>query len=159
MTVSAEEFKQALQLWASSVAVVTTHSNAEGNQGMTVTAFSSVSMEPPQILVCINEKAETGDTIQNTQHFAVNVLTEAQEAVSNEFAGGASQQQRFANVAWQVGATGVPILTDALMVLECQVVNKVHAGTHWILIAEVVNTVVSTGQPILYFSGKYRYLT
>ncbi|TSA41361.1 MAG: flavin reductase [Methylococcaceae bacterium] len=159
MTVSAEDFKQALQLWGSSVAVVTTHSKTEGNQGMTVTAFSSVSVEPPQILVCLNEKAETGDTIQTTQYFAVNVLTEAQEAVSNEFAGGASQQQRFANVAWQVGTTGVPILSDALMVLECQVVNKVRAGTHWILIAEVVNTVVSTGQPLLYFSGKYRQLT
>ena len=63
MTVTADEFKKALQLWASGVTVVTTQSEKFGVQGMTVTAFSSVSVEPPQVLVCINDRADTGDGI------------------------------------------------------------------------------------------------
>ncbi|MCX7098221.1 MAG: flavin reductase family protein [Methylococcales bacterium] len=158
MTVSVDDFKKALQLWASGVAVVTTSSEEFGVQGMTVTAFSSVSVNPPQILVCINESADTGSGIFASQCFAVNVLKSGQQDLSNQFAGGASQQQRFENTDWGVGLTGAPILNDTLMSLDCKVVEQVQAGTHWIIIGEVQEAVCRSGEPLLYYSGAYRQL-
>jgi flavin reductase (DIM6/NTAB) family NADH-FMN oxidoreductase RutF len=158
MTVSVDDFKKALQQWASGVTVVTTSSEKFGVQGMTVTAFSSVSVNPPQILVCINESADTGVGIHESRYFAVNVLNSDQQDLSNQFAGGSSQQQRFENTDWQVGITGAPILNNSLMSLDCKVVEKMLAGTHWIIIGEVQECVCRSGEPLLYYSGAYRQL-
>ncbi len=158
MTVSIDDFKKALQLWASGVTVVTTHSEQFGLQGMTATAFSSVSVDPPQILVCINDAADTGSGIQESGYFAVNILKSDQQEISNQFAGGASQEQRFDNTSWTPGITGAPILTNSLMSLDCKVVEKVRAGTHWIIIAEVQDSICRSGEPLLYYCGAYRKL-
>jgi flavin reductase (DIM6/NTAB) family NADH-FMN oxidoreductase RutF len=158
MTVSVDDFKKALQQWASGVTVVTTSSEKFGVQGMTVTAFSSVSVNPPQILVCINDSADTGVGIHESRYFAVNVLNSDQQDLSNQFAGGSSQQQRFENTDWQVGITGAPILNNSLMSLDCKVVEKMLAGTHWIIIGEVQECVCRSGEPLLYYSGAYRQL-
>lgn len=158
MTVSADDFKSALQLWASGVTVVTTQSEKFGVQGMTVSAFSSVSVNPPQILVCINDTADTGEGISDSECFAVNVLTTEQQNASNQFAGGSSQAQRFVDNAWSVAVTGAPLLNNSLMSLDCTVVEKVRAGTHWIIIGEVQASVCGTGEPLLYYRGAYRQL-
>jgi flavin reductase (DIM6/NTAB) family NADH-FMN oxidoreductase RutF len=158
MTVSVDDFKNALQLWASGVTVVTTHSEKFGVQGMTATAFSSVSVNPPQILVCINESADTGQGIFASGCFAVNVLKSGQHTTSNQFAGGSSQEQRFADADWQAGVTGAPVLNDSLMSLECTLVEKVLAGTHWIIIGEVQQAVCRDGDPLLYYRCGYRQL-
>lgn len=158
MAVAADDFKKAMKWWASGVCVVTTQSEQMGIQGMTVTAFSSVSVEPPQILVCLNDSAETGEGIMESNFFAVNVLNTAQQEVSNQFAGGSSQQQRFENTPWEAGITGAPILTESLMSLECKVVERVRAGTHWIVIGEVQESMLRSGEPLLYFHGAYRQL-
>lgn len=159
MTVSADEFKNALRLWASGVTVVTTQSEQYGVQGMTVSAFSSVSVNPPLVLVCINTNADTGDGLFASGSFAVNVLSTEQQNTSNQFAGGSSQEQRFADNAWSTLKTGAPILNDSLMSLDCTVVEKVQAGTHWIVIGEVQASVCRDGEPLLYYSGSYRQLT
>jgi len=158
MTVSVDDFKKALQLWASGVSVVTTSSEKFGIQGMTVTAFSSVSINPPQILVCINDSADTGVGIHESKYFAVNVLKSDQQDLSNQFAGGSNQQQRFENTDWKAGITGAPILNNSLMSLDCKVVEKVLAGTHWIIIGEVQECVCRSGDPLLYYRGAYRQL-
>ena len=158
MTVSVDDFKKALQLWASGVAVVTTSSEKFGIQGMTVTAFSSVSVNPPQILVCINDSADTGVGIHESKYFAVNILKSDQQDLSNQFAGGSNQQQRFENADWKAGITGAPILNNSLMSLDCKVVEKVLAGTHWIIIGEVQECVCRSGGPLLYYRGAYRQL-
>lgn len=159
MAVEANEFKSALQLWASGITVITTTTERLGNQGMTATSFCSVSLEPPQILVCINQHADTGDGIEESSYFAVNILSAEQEEVSNQFAGGASQDERFANVSWQKGICGMPILNDSLASLECKVVEKVKAGTHWIVIGEVRDVVCRSGSPLLYYRSGYRILS
>ncbi|MFA5017783.1 MAG: flavin reductase family protein [Methylobacter sp.] len=158
MTVGVDDFKKAMQLWASGVTVVTTYSEKFGLQGMTVTAFSSVSINPPQVLVCINESADTGTGIQESQCFAVNVLSSTQQDVSNQFAGGSSQEQRFENTPWTKGITGAPILDNSIMSLECKVIEKIHAGTHWIIIGEVQDSVCRSGKPLLYYQGAYQQL-
>ncbi len=158
MTVEADDFKKALQHWASGVTVVTTKSVDSTPRGMTVTAFSSVSVDPPQILVCLNDIADTGDGIRESGFFAVNVLCSDQQDVSNQFAGGGSQQQRFANVAWHEGNTGAPVLDASLVSIECKVVEQVRAGTHWIVIGEVQEVTCREGDPLLYFKSAYREL-
>ena len=159
MAITSDEFRQAMQLWASGVAVVTSRSERFGLRGMTVTAFSSVSAEPPQILVCLNQAADTGENIDQNQKFAVNILQADQQAVSNNFSGGSSQEDRFANTQWSVGATGVPVLDDSLVSLECKVIEKVRAGTHWVVIGEIDAVTCRSGEPLLYFSGDYRHLS
>lgn len=158
MSIDANQFKSALKLWASGVSVVTTTSIHQQHKGMTVSAFSSVSLDPPQILVCLNQGSDTGSTILESRYFAVNILAGHQEDVSNLFAGATSHEQRFATVAWQPGSTGVPLLTMSLASLECRVVQQVQAGSHWVLIGEVENVVCRSGEPLLYYSGGYRQL-
>lgn len=158
MAVNSGDFKKALQLWASGVAVVTSQSKKYGVRGMTVTAFCSVSAEPPQILVCLNQSADTGENIDQNQCFAVNILSDRQQDVSNNFSGGRSQEERFANTPWHTGITGVPILDDSLMTLECKITEKVRAGTHWILVGEVQEVTCRAGEPLLYFRSHYREL-
>lgn len=159
MNVTTAEFKQALQMWASGVSVVTTRSEKFGLQGMTVTAFSSVSVEPPQVLICINESADTGEGIAASQCFAVNILRSDQQSVSGQFSGGCSQEERFAGTPWSLGQTGAPILDDSLMSLDCRVVERTRAGTHWIIIGEVAESFRRRGEPLLYYRGAYRELT
>ena len=159
MAVSEQEFKDTLKLWASGVTVVTAKSDQEGLKGMTATSFSSVSLEPPQVLVCIHEKADTGKAIFDNEKFAINILTSEQQETSNQFAGSSSQEERFANSRWQEGENGAPILTDALASLECRLVQQVKAGTHWIVIGEVEKVSQKDGAPLLYFDSAYRELS
>jgi len=156
MTVNDQDFKQALKLWASGVTVVTAQTEQCGIKGMTATSFTSVSVDPPQVLVCLNQTADTGDAVLEGKSFAVNILTAEQQEVSNQFAGGASQEQRFANVKWHAGQTGSPIFDDALVSLECKVVQQVRAGTHWVVIGEVQKVSCRTGEPLLYYNSAYR---
>jgi flavin reductase (DIM6/NTAB) family NADH-FMN oxidoreductase RutF len=158
MSVDASQFKNALKLWASGVTVVTAQSEQQGLKGMTATSFSSVSVDPPQILVCLNQNTDTGAVVLEQKHFAVNILSSEQQEVSNQFAGGSSQEERFDASAWEVGEYGAPVLTESLASLECIVVDQVLAGTHWIVIAEVQKVVCRSGDPLLYYNGAYRQL-
>ena len=126
---------------------------------MTATSFSSVSLDPPQILVCINKTADTGDAVLEGKTFAVNILKADQQEISNQFAGGASQEERFANVAWHEGETGSPVIDDALASLECTVVDQVQAGTHWVIIGEVQAVSCHDGEPLMYYNSGYRELS
>lgn len=156
MGVEAKQFKNALKLWASGVTVVTTLSRENQPKGMTATAFSSVSLEPPQILVCLNQATDTGAALLESRRFAVNILSEAQEDVSNQFAGSTTQEQRFAAVPWQAGENDAPVLSDALAALECRVVQQIQAGSHWVVIGEVERVVCRDGDPLLYYHSAYR---
>jgi len=158
MPVNDQEFKNALKLWASGVTVVTAQTESLGLKGMTATSFSSVSMDPPQILVCINKTADTGDAVLEGKTFAVNILKADQQEISNQFAGGASQEERFANVEWHEGETGSPVIDDALASIECTVVDQVLAGTHWVVIGEVQAVTCREGNPLLYYNSGYREL-
>ncbi len=155
MAIDDQGFKDALKLWASGVTVVTSNSEKHGLKGMTATSFSSVSLEPPQILVCINKSADTGDAVLEGKSFAVNILNSEQQEVSNQFAGGANQEDRFANITWHKGETGSPVFDNALASIECTVVEQVIAGTHWVIIGEVQNATCNSGKPLLYFDSSY----
>ncbi|MCK5190635.1 MAG: flavin reductase family protein [Methylococcales bacterium] len=159
MSVNEHDFKNALKLWASGVTVVTSKTEKNGLKGMTATSFTSVSLDPPQILVCINKTADTGDAVLEGKSFAINILKADQQDISNQFAGSTSQEQRFANVNWHEGETGSPVIDDALASIECTVVQQVLAGTHWVIIGEVQSVSCRTGEPLLYYNSAYRELT
>ena len=158
MSVSDNEFKQALSMWASGVTVVTSQSQQYGLQGMTVTGFSSVSMQPPQVLVCLNKNADTLNSLQASSTFGVNVLSLQQESASNQFAGGSTQTQRFLDHAWHAADNGAPLLKGSLVCLACRVVEKVSAGSHWVIIGEIEHIECGEGSPLLYYRGAYRQL-
>lgn len=158
MTIDVDSFKKALQNWASGVTVVTTKTDRFGCQGMTATAFSSVSASPPLVLVCLNKSADTVDGIKESQCFAVNILNSDQQEVSNSFAGGSTQEERFKSVIWSEAATGAPILDSSLASLDCRVVNQVFAGSHWVIIGEVHDAICRSGEPLLYYQGAYQTL-
>lgn len=158
MTITANEFKNALQYWASGVTVVTTESESFGLLGMTASSFSSVSMEPPQILVCVNKTVSSAEGINESGVFAVNILTSEQEAVSNLFANPSSYADRFSSTPHEPGKTGAPLLTESMASIECTVVEQISAASHWIIIGEVQNTVLRSGDPLLYYKAGYRQL-
>lgn len=158
MPISEQDFKATLKLWASGVSVVTTHNKKDGAKGLTATSFSSVSLEPMQILICLNKLAEASLAVIANNTFAVNILSTEQTDLSKRFAGAASQQQRFAATNWHLGENGSPIIADSLASLECTTTKQISAGSHWVIIAEVQTTTCQQLSPLLYYNHSYRKL-
>ena len=160
MTVSPADFRNALGSFATGVTVITVDHEGEVH-GMTANAFSSVSLDPPLILVCVNHKARTHAHLHARQRFGVNVLAKDQRAISEYYAlATASHQeaQRKAGARFDRTPQGTPILHGALAYLECRLHTAHDAGDHTIFIAEVEDVVVHHGDPLLYFRGAYRDL-
>ena len=123
---------------------------------MTVSAFSSVSAEPPMILVCINTDSASHDAIVNAERFSVNILGEEQDGIARTFAGmsGLSGAGRFADGNWQ-DSGGVPALADALQSVICRPVIRERAGSHTVLIGQVVaaSQAREDGMPLINYCG------
>ncbi|HMG35689.1 MAG TPA: flavin reductase family protein [Blastocatellia bacterium] len=155
MAVDKDEFRNAMSRFASGVTVVTAVN--EGRPwGMTVSAFSSVSLEPPLVLVCIDKKASGHSCLAEGCNFAVNVLSEEQEHLSRRFA--TRDADRFSEVAYTVRDSGVPLIDEAIAKIECRVVQAYPGGDHTIVVGEVVSTEVAEGKPLAYFRGGYHTL-
>jgi len=155
MAVDPSLFKQALAQWASGVTIVTTKT-AAGYAGMTASAFSSVSADPPIILVCINQSAESCALVAEAGYFAVNILESGQQDASNRFASFKDKETRFDAVAWSAAPSGAPFLDESMCSLDCKVVNQVQAGSHIVFFGEVQHVVNRDGNPLLYYRGGYR---
>ena len=156
MPVSKDEFRSAMSRFASGVTVVTTRDAANQPSGITVSAFASLSLEPPLVLVCIDKRASIHDLLAEGRHFAVNVLAEDQEILSRRFA--SRDADRFSGTGYADGMTGVPILSDVLTAIECRVVHTYPGGDHTIVVGEVEHAVVRDGKPLAYFRGGYSEL-
>lgn len=159
--IDAHTMRDTLRLWASGVAVVTTQCEDQ-RAGMTVSAFNSLSLEPPLILVCLYKTTTTAKTIHECGHFAVSFLSEDQAYIADRFAGRVPLQEnedRFDGIALHTAVTGAPVLSDALAWLDCRV-EQVHDGsTHWIVIGEVMAAGRRDGEaPLVYFNRNYRSL-
>jgi flavin reductase (DIM6/NTAB) family NADH-FMN oxidoreductase RutF/pimeloyl-ACP methyl ester carboxylesterase len=153
----ARALRDALGCFATGVTVVTATAPDGTPIGLTANSFTSVSLDPPLLLVCIALGARSAAAIQAADHFAVNVLQIGQQPASNIFAG--QGQDRFASTAWEKGETGAPMLTGSLGAFECAR-HAVHdGGDHIILVGRVVRAVFDARRdPLLYFRGKYRRL-
>jgi Conserved protein/domain typically associated with flavoprotein oxygenases, DIM6/NTAB family len=154
MAVSKDEFRTALSRFASGVTVVTTRDASGHLHGITVSAFCSVSLDPPLILVCIERETGSHHAFQEAGRFVVNFLHEGQKDISNHFA--SHLDDKFSAVEYQPGISGLPVLTDSLATLECRLAHSYEGGDHTIFVGEVERTRVKEGNPLLYFHGNYR---
>jgi len=157
MPIDKDLFRAVLGRFASGVTIVTT-TDADGrDQGMTVSAFSSLSLEPPLVLVCIDHNASVWPAFECAEHFAINILGSQQEALSRRFS--SRDGDRFAGVGFTRGTTGVALLDDTLASVECVVTSRVPHGDHSILVGSVEGGAARDLQPLLYYRGGYASLT
>jgi flavin reductase (DIM6/NTAB) family NADH-FMN oxidoreductase RutF len=139
------------------VTVATVLDAAGAPHGMTANSFTSVSLDPPLVLVCVDHRARILDHFRASKHFGVNVLAEHQRALSAHFA--RSGYDRFDGVSWHAGKTGVPLLPGVLSAMECEIQQVLDVGDHAIMIGEVVHAACADGKPLVYFASKYRALS
>jgi flavin reductase (DIM6/NTAB) family NADH-FMN oxidoreductase RutF len=159
-TFSAKEFRSTVGAFATGVTVVTTRGE-EHAYGMTANAFSSVSLDPPLILVCVINPSEGAEHIASNGVFAVNILSVAQEPLSRYFASRDRPKGRdaFAEVPHRFAASGSPILEGSAAFLDCRLHTTHEAGDHLIFIGEVLELEVNGGhEPLLFHGGGYRLL-
>jgi flavin reductase (DIM6/NTAB) family NADH-FMN oxidoreductase RutF len=157
MSVTQVEFRKALGSFATGITVITLDSEGEVH-GMTANAFTSVSLDPMLVLVCVDQRASTHAHLHAKKRFGVNVLAESQRVISEYYARPGRTHDKAAEEA---GATfdrtkhGTPVLHGALAYLECKLHSAQDAGDHTIFIAEVEDVVVRDGRPLLYFGSRY----
>lgn len=155
--VSPADFRAVLGRFATGVTVVTTRTAAGEPAGLTVNSFTSVSLDPPLILFCLDRAAGSFPAFESGEGFAVNILGAGQEQTSNRFAD--PQADRFVVDPTEVWESGAPILRDALAALDCAVHARHDGGDHMILVGRVLRLqVLAEGEPLLYWRGSYRQL-
>jgi 3-hydroxy-9,10-secoandrosta-1,3,5(10)-triene-9,17-dione monooxygenase reductase component len=155
--IDAATFRHALGRFPSGVTVVTVRGADGRDFGMTVSAFASVSLKPPLVLVCIGDDATIAGAVAAAGHLAVSVLAEHQDALAQKFAD--TDADRFADTAVTRGTTGVALLDGAAAHLECAIVARHRGGDHTIVVGEVLAaTAVEDGRPLVYQRGAYRRL-
>jgi len=155
-----DEFRRVLSHFCSGVTVITTWDAQGRPTGLTASAFTSVSLDPPLILVCVAYKAQSYQALADGSRFAVNVLAHDQETVSNRFATSpvADPSEKFTGIGYRPGALGLPVLKDSLAELECATVHAYPAGDHTIFVGrvEAAECHGDAGlEPLLYYRGKY----
>ncbi|MBK8025658.1 MAG: flavin reductase family protein [Chloroflexi bacterium] len=163
MPIDAASMRDTLRFWASGVSVVTTaHDDENGHHiaGMTVSAFNSLSLEPPLVLTCLNKDTTSAHLIKASGLLAVSILTSEQAYLSDRFAGRvplASNEDRFDGIPIFTAVTGAPILRGALAWLDCHVRTIQDGSTHWIVISEVLAAghIDASAVPLLYYNRAY----
>ncbi|HWH24948.1 MAG TPA: flavin reductase family protein [Candidatus Limnocylindria bacterium] len=155
-------YRDVLARFVTGVTVVTTLENPDGERqpwGTTVNSFTGISLEPPLVMVSIGRERSIHPIIERTARFAVNILGETSQALSDCFAGAPSTLPReaFCNAEYALGTCGLPILGEAIAYVGCQVDQRIEAGDHTIYLGRVVEagTRDESGWPLLYFRRRY----
>jgi flavin reductase (DIM6/NTAB) family NADH-FMN oxidoreductase RutF len=156
VSIDQTQFRHILGHFASGVTVVTTCRQGFCH-GITVSAFCSLSLTPPLVLVCIDHRNTSHQLLEEAGIFAVNMLAEDGELLSRHFA--SREENKFATIAHHFGETGAPLLDGALATLECRLVDRFPGGDHSIFVGEVLSgSAREDTDPLLYFRGGYRQL-
>ncbi len=156
MSIEPNEFREALSRFASGVTVLTCRDIEGKLHGITVSAFCSVSLEPPLVLSCIDRSAGTHDALHQDMAYVVNVLKATQQPLSDRFASPVAD--RFTGVDIRMSENEIPILEGSLAALECRLRYSYDGGDHTIFVGEVERTHLSDGSALLYHRGGYRVL-
>lgn len=150
-----DTFKAAMRRLAASVSIVVAKGD-EGPVGMAATSITSLTADPPAVLVCVNRMTSLHALLVPTAPLSVNLLARHHREVSMAFGGGTPREERFKVGDWQEGANGLPALADAQANLECVIDAMLAYGTHSIVIARVIRAQVSdTVAPLVYQDGGY----
>lgn len=155
MPLDQDAFRAVLGRFASGVTIVTVRGENGRDYGMTVSAFSSVSLEPPLVMVCIGEESSLKPMIAAATHYGVSILASEQEPLSRRFA---AHGERFDGVGFSRGENGMALIDGALAFMECRIVARHPAGDHTIVIGEVEAASVVDARPLLYYRGGYAQL-
>jgi 3-hydroxy-9,10-secoandrosta-1,3,5(10)-triene-9,17-dione monooxygenase reductase component len=153
MPVDPTDFRRALGQFVTGVTVVTTRDPAGRPLGLTANAFCSVSLNPPQVLVCVGSYSETHAGFRDFGFFGVSILSEDQEDISRCFA--RTGDDKFGTVALVPGQHGVLLVPGAVAHIECRVAAAYPGGDHTIYLGDVVGLAVFPGRPLLYHEGAY----
>lgn len=160
--VDGDEIRAAMRYWATGVAIVSTLKNQE-QHGMTVNSFTSISLNPPFIVVTLENTARTYNLIKASGVFGVTILSSKQEVISNRFAGRDTENKdRFDGIKTETLSTGSPFIKGGMAYFDCRVTSSHPAGTNTLIVAEVIATKIDTetnlDDPLLYYSREYRQL-
>ncbi|HEX2240893.1 MAG TPA: flavin reductase family protein, partial [Actinomycetota bacterium] len=135
---------------------VVTVAESSSQHGMTASAFASVSLEPPRVLVCLDKASRTNELLASLKKFAVNILAMGQEDIARAFA--RTGEKPFAEAGFVTGVTGAALLEGTLGWIECSLFDRIDAGDHHIVIGDVLACEARSGEPLVYFSRDYRSL-
>ena len=152
-TETRRNLRDAFGRFATGVTVVTTRQPDGIPRGFTANSFTSVSLDPPLLLICVGKAALSCETFAKADHFTVNILSDAQKDVSGLFA--SQSAEKFDIAKWRPDIHGMPVIDDALASFSCARHRLVDAGDHLILIGRVVDHVAREGQPLGYYRGSY----
>lgn len=156
MSLDADAFRAVMGRFATGVTIVTATDTEGVDHGMTVSAFSSLSLNPPLVLICIEHSASMHALLLETSHFAVNILSAAQEEIARRFA--QTGAQRFTGIGFTRGDRDLPILSDVLAYVECRRIAVHEGGDHTVIVGETEAAVVRDGKPLLYYRGGFAQL-
>src|SRR3990172_8457568 len=156
MPIDKTELRRVMGHFPTGVTVVTTISKAGKLYGLTVNSFTSVSLVPPLVLVCVDKSAESYPCFEESKYFTVNFLAADQEDLSRRFA--TTGGDKFEGVGYRMGANQAPILNRVLAYLECKVVGAYEGGDHTIYVGEVDQSETREAKPLLFYRGGYRNL-
>jgi flavin reductase (DIM6/NTAB) family NADH-FMN oxidoreductase RutF len=154
MPVEAADFKRAMAQFATGITIVTTRNDAGEPLGLTVNAFSSVSLDPPLVLVCIDNRSEANAGFRASRAFGVSVLAEHQEEWSRRFS--IPGPAKFADGSFTTSRHGLLLVPDALAHIECRVAAAHAAGDHTVYVGEVLALATRPGRPLVYHGSAYR---
>ena len=159
-SVDPEQMRNALRRYASGVTVVT--AELDGVQyGITVTAFASISLEPPTVMVSINNESPLSTAILTSEHFAVHLLSHSQRYLAERFALPVSSDTKYTEVPFAHAASGAPILSGSLATLDCILAQTLAVGSHTVMFGRVVHVErsESDASPLVYYNRDYRSIT
>jgi flavin reductase (DIM6/NTAB) family NADH-FMN oxidoreductase RutF len=154
--VTSEEFRRACGRFATGVTIATVFDKEGIPHGLTVSSFTSVSLHPPLILICLGHAVTVIEAFRAAQYFGINVLSDSQQKLSEKFA--RKGHDRFGGVEWERGESGVPLLPDVIAAIECKIQQRFTSGDHDIFVGEMVRGRVAEGEPLIYFASHYRQL-
>jgi flavin reductase (DIM6/NTAB) family NADH-FMN oxidoreductase RutF len=154
--IDSDTYRRLLSRFASGIAIITAR-DGERDVGMTVSAFCSVSLSPPLVLVCVDHSASMHDLLLGHPKLGISIMACEHEAECRRFAD-KNETQRFEGASFTRGESGVALLDDAMSCLECQLVHHCEAGDHTIFIAQVERGAMRDGQPLLYYRGQFAQL-
>jgi flavin reductase (DIM6/NTAB) family NADH-FMN oxidoreductase RutF len=150
--ISPHSFRRACAQFATGVCVATVFD--ERPLGLTINSFTSVSLRPPIVLICLDREANLTDRFRRQHVFAVNVLSESQREISATFA--MKPDDRFADIAWHRTERGAPVIEGTLAVIECRLIRVLPVGDHDVLFGEALGAVVADDlDPLGYFRSRY----
>jgi 3-hydroxy-9,10-secoandrosta-1,3,5(10)-triene-9,17-dione monooxygenase reductase component len=148
------DFRRLMGFWATGVSVVTSHGH-EGPAGATANALSSLSLEPPLALVCFDLSSRTLAAVRDSERFCINMLSARQEAISRLFATKKSQEEKFAEIDYEL-VHSAPVIEDCLAYLVCGLDSELRRGDHVIAIGQVLSGAINEDvSPLLFYRSEY----